>query len=173
MGRLAVDTSIVHRYYVRSRRQGMNSLGFNLAGTIAGLVGAGILFMIYMRLYRRIPLLESFTNLEKQILNFQLLAISLWTIGALGFFVYILWSDLGFEILNQGYGNLNIIIAFMNWVLFGFVAITSFFPGVSIVGSLRSWSLHDPAKGRESFIIGVLIIALLSYWTWQVFLPNL
>ena len=151
----------------------MNSLGFNLAGTIAGLVGAGILFMIYMRLYRRIPLLESFTNLEKQILNIQLLAISLWTIGALGFFVYILWSDLGFEILNQGYGNLNIIIAFMNWVLFGFVAITSFFPGVSIVGSLRSWSLHDPAKGRESFIIGVLIIALLSYWTWQVFLPNL
>jgi hypothetical protein len=80
---------------------------------------------------------------------------------------------LGFEILNQGYGNLNIIIAFMNWVLFGFVAIRSFFPGVSIVGSLRSWSFHDPAKGRESFIIGVLIIALSSYWTWQVFLPNL
>jgi hypothetical protein len=151
----------------------MNSFGFNLAGTIAGLVGAAILFMIYLRLYRRIPLLESFTNLEKQILNFQLLAISLWTIGGLGFFFYILWSGFKFEILTQGHGNLNIITAFMNWVLFGFVAVTSFFPGVSIVNSLRSWSFRDPAKGRESYIIGVLIIALLSYWTWQVFLPSL
>ena len=151
----------------------MNSISFNLTGTTAGFVGAGILFAIYLRLYRRIPLLESFTNLEKQILNFQLLAISLWTIGGLGFFFYILWSGFRFEILTQRYGNINIIIGFMNWVLFGFVAVTSFSPGVSIVSSLRSWSLRDPAKGRESFIIGVLIIALLSYWTWQVFLPGL
>jgi hypothetical protein len=151
----------------------MNDLSFNFTGTIAGLIVAGILLAIYLRLYRRIPLLVSFTNLEKQILSFQLLAISLWTIGALGFSFYILWTGSNFEILTQGLGNLNMIIAFMNWVFLGFVAVTSFFPGVSIVGSLRSWSLRDPAKGRESFIIGVLILALLSYWTWQVFLSGL
>jgi hypothetical protein len=33
--------------------------------------------------------------------------------------------------------------------------------------------LRDPAKGPESFIIGILILALLSYWTWQVFLRSL
>jgi hypothetical protein len=151
----------------------MNNVAFNLASTIAGFVGAGILFTIYLRLYHRIPLLQSFTNLERQILHFQLLALSLWTIGALGYFFYLLWSGFTFEILTQGQGNISLIIAFMNWVLLGFVAVTSFFPGVSIVSSLRSWSLRDPAQGRESFIIGVLILALLAYWTWQVFLPSL
>jgi hypothetical protein len=151
----------------------MNNLGFNLGGTLAGLIGAGILFTIYSRLFRRIPLLVSFTDLEKQILNFQLLAISLWTIGALGFFFYVLWSGSRFETLTQASSPINVIIAFMNWVLLGFIGVTSFFPGVSIIGSLRGWSSRDPAKGRESFIIGVLVIALLAYWTWQVFLSSL
>ncbi len=146
-------------------------IGFNLIGTIVGVVGAGILFTVYLRLYRRIPLLESFTNLEKQILNFQLLAIALWTIGGLGFFFYVLWSGFKFEIMTNGLGIM--IIAFVNWVLLGFIAVTSLFPGVSIVGSLRSWNLREPAKGQESLIIGVILIALLSYWTWQVFLPSL
>jgi hypothetical protein len=156
---------------VQVKEASMNSLGFNLAGTIAGLVSAGILFTVYLRLYRRIPLLESFTDLEQQILNFQLLAITLWTIGGLGFFFYVLWSGFKFDILPNGLSNM--IIAFVNWVLLGFIAVTSLIPGVSIVGSLRSWNLRDPAKGQESLIIGVLIIALLAYWTWQVFLPSL
>ena len=151
----------------------MNNLGFGLAGTIAGLVGAGILFTMYSRLYRQIPLLESFTAFEKQILQFQLLAISLWTIGGISFFFYLLWSGFNFEILTEGHGTISIIIAFMNWVLLGFIAVTSFFPGVSIVGSLRRWNQRDPAQGRESFIIGILLLALLAYWTWQIFLPQL
>ena len=126
---------------------------------------------MYLRLYRRIPRLESFTNKEKQILVFQLLALSLWTIGALVLLFSTVWSGFSFEMLAQGPGNR--IIALMNWVLLGFVAGTSFFPGVSIVSSLRSLSVQDPAKGRESFMIGILILALLSYWTWQVFLPSL
>jgi hypothetical protein len=150
----------------------MNNLSFNLGGTLVGLIVAGAAFTIYARLFRRIPLLNSFTDLEKQILNFQLLALSLWTIGGLGFFFYILWSGFQFEILAQAGSHLNTIIAFMNWVLFGFIGVTSFFPGVSIISSLRGWSLRDPAKGRESFIIGILIIALLSYWTWQMFLSG-
>jgi hypothetical protein len=94
------------------------------------------------------------------------------TIGALGFFISVLWSGFSFETLTQGIGHTNGIIAFMNWVLLGFVAVTSIFPGVSIISSNRSWNLRDPAKGRESFLIGVLIFASLAYWIWQVFLPN-
>ena len=150
----------------------MNSPGCNFTGTIVGLIGAGALFTVYLRLYRRIPLLDSFTDLEKQTLNFQLLAISLGTIGALGFFISVLWSGFSFETLTQGIGHTNGIIAFMNWVLLGFVAVTSIFPGVSIISSNRSWNLRDPAKGRESFLIGALIFALLAYWIWQVILPN-
>jgi hypothetical protein len=151
----------------------MNNLSFNLIGTLAGSITAGILFTMYLRLFRRIPILESFTGLEKHILNFQLFALSLWTIGALSFYFYLLWSGFNFEAFIKEWGNGNLIIAFMNWILFGFIAVASIFPGVSILSSLRSWSWREPVKGRESLIIGILIIALLSYWTWRVFLPSL
>lgn len=149
----------------------MNDLGFSMFGTVAGLVAVGFITFQYLRIYRRIPSLESFTTSEKNILSFQLLAMLLWTIVGLGIFFYGLWFDNRMETLFKR--PINIVIAISNWMFFGFIAATSFFPGVSILSSIRSWNLHDPVKGRDSFLWGIAILALLFYWTWKVFLPNL
>ena len=149
------------------------SLDFKLTSTIGSLLCAGLLSMIYLRAYRRIPFLEAFTTSEKRILSFQLLAISLWTILALGYTLYIPWSGFKFEFFTKGPGNINTIIAFVNWILWGFIAITSLFSGVSIVRSIRSWNLRDPAKGRESLVIGILLLSFLLFWTWMIFRPSL
>jgi len=149
----------------------MNDLGFSLFGTVAGSAVAGFIAMLYLRIYRRIPSFVSFTASEKNVLSFQLLAMSLWTIVGLGIFFYGLWFDNAMEALFKS--PFNIIIAISNWMFFGFIAVTSFFPGVSILSSIRSWNLHDPVKGRDSYLWGIAILALLFYWTWKVFIPNL
>ena len=149
----------------------MNDLGFSMSGTVAGLVAVGFITFQYLRIYRRIPSLESFTASEKNVLSLQLLAMLLWTIVGSGIFFYVLWFDNKMETLFKG--PINIVIAISNWTFFGFIALTSFFPGVSILSSIRSWNLHDPVKGRASFLWGIAILALLLYWTWKVFLPNL
>jgi hypothetical protein len=149
----------------------MTNFGMNLVGTVVGLIGVGFLFKSFLRIYRRIPLLESFTSSEKRILIFQLLAMSLWVIFALGFFIYNLWSGFKFVIFTESPGN--IVIAFMNWVFLGFVAATSLFPGVSVVSSTSNWLWRDPVKGRDSLFIGISMLALLFYWTWKIFLPSL
>ena len=149
----------------------MNDFVFSLGGTVAGLIAGGIIATVYLRLYRQIPSLKSFTALQKRVLVYQLLAMSLWTIAGLGIFFYTLWY--GFRIETLFESPMNIVIAILNWVFFGFIGITSFFPGVSIIGATRSWNLREPSRGQESFLYGIVILALLLYWTWKVFLPSL
>lgn len=149
----------------------MNDFGFSLGGTVAGLIAGGVLAIFYLRLYRQIPSLESFTALQKRVLVYQLLAMSFWTIVVLGISLYTLWSGFRLETLFER--PINIVIAISNWVFFGFIGITSLFPGVSIIGATRSWNLREPSKGQESYLYGVVILALLLYWTWKVFLPSL
>ena len=138
-------------------------------GTIMGLIIAGVAFNFYLSIYRKIPSLISFTIFEKRILVYQLLAVSLLTIEGLGIFFYTAWFGFEAEIFDKGSGI--VIPAVLNWLLFGFIAVTSFVPGVSAISFVRSW--REPSKGQESFINGILILALLVFWTWKVILPSL
>jgi hypothetical protein len=125
----------------------------------------------YFRLYRRIQALKTFTNSQRRVLIYQLLAISLWTTAAIGLSFYTAWSGFNLDRWFRPPGN--IIIAVLNWITLGFVAVTSIVPGVSIVPTLRNWMLTEPARGRTSIIIGIVILGLLAYGTWKVLLPGL
>jgi hypothetical protein len=147
----------------------MNDFGFFIFGTFAGLLGFGLLSGIYLKIYRRIPLLESFTAFEKRILAYQLYAISFLTTLGSGYMIYIAWFGFDMENLSILNGTNYIVLMVINWVVLGFVAITSLVPGVSVVNSIRSWGLSTPAKGTKSYFIGALILVLLIYSSWNIF----
>ena len=144
---------------------------FHFVGTIMGLIFAGVAFNLYLNIYQKILSLKSFTVLQKRTLVFQLYAISLFTIVGLGIFFDAIWSDFDTGIFDKSPGI--IILGVLNWILLGFIAVTSIFSGVSIISSIRSWNLREPAKEQEAFFTGVIILALLIFWTWNIFLPRL
>jgi hypothetical protein len=59
----------------------------------------------------------------------------------------------------------RLIITGINWLLMGFIAVTSIVPGVSIIG-LRHGG--QPARGRTAIMWGVEMVALLALWTYLV-----
>jgi hypothetical protein len=113
----------------------------------------------------------TFTTEQKRVLAFQLLAISIWTIAAIGLVLYSIWTGLNLSVLFSL--SSKRIIAALNWCLLGFVAVTSIVPGVSILTSLRSWTGSEPAKGQNSKLIGAVLLIGLAYWTWTTFMAGL
>ena len=138
----------------------MQDTVFNLCASLAVVFVLAFCYRAYWQWYQGPAALTGFSALEIRVLKWQLLTLAVWTLlAAIGSAVAV-W--LGQKDLFSPPGSL--VIAVANWLLFGSIAATSIVPGVSIIG-MRNGGV--PTRGRLSVIWGVLMLALLAWWTYQ------